>query len=90
MYIIVIGWLYVIVMMAATEKSLVAGLMTLVFYGLVPAALFLFIFGTPARRRAQIEAARSRLPEQPLDEVMNTDHRHNADADKDDLRQGGA
>lgn len=62
MYIIVIAWLYVIVLMAATEKSLVAGLLTLVFYGLAPVALFLWIFGTPARRRA---AARSRLPQAP-------------------------
>ena len=90
MYIIVIGWLYVIVMVAATEKSVVGGLMTLFFYGLAPAALFLFLVGTPARRRAQIEAARSRLPRQPLDEVVDTDHRDDADHNKDDLRQGGA
>ena len=63
MYIIAIGWLYVIVLMAATEKNLVAGMMTLVFYGLAPVALFVWIFGTPAKRRARIAAARSRLPQ---------------------------
>lgn len=69
MYIIVIAWLYVIVLMAATEKSVVAGLLTLVFYGLAPVALFIWIFGTPGRRRA---AARSRLPpaEESADEVV--------------------
>ena len=69
MYIIVIAWLYVIVLMAATEKSVVAGLLTLVFYGLAPVALFIWIFGTPGRRRA---AARSRLPqaEKSADEVV--------------------
>lgn len=74
MYIIVIAWLYVIVLMAATEKNLVAGLLTLIFYGLAPVALFVWIFGTPGRRRARIAAARSRLPQQPpassADEVV--------------------
>ncbi|HTJ96998.1 MAG TPA: hypothetical protein VL381_05975 [Rhodocyclaceae bacterium] len=68
MYIILIGWLYVIVLMAAAEASLAAGLLTLVFYGLAPVALFLWIFGTPARRRARIEAAESRLPQQAAQE----------------------
>lgn len=67
MYIIVIGWLYVIVLMAATEKTVVAGLLTLIFYGLAPVALFVWIFGTPGRRRA---AARSRLPQPSTDEVV--------------------
>ena len=71
MYIIVIAWLYVIVLMAATEKSVVAGLLTLTFYGLAPVALFLWIFGTPGRRRARIAAARARLPQQPS--VASTD-----------------
>ena len=61
MYIIAIGWLYITVLMAATETNLVAGVLTLVFYGLAPVALFLWIFGSPARRRAE---ARKRLPQQ--------------------------
>lgn len=80
MYIIVIAWLYVIVLMAATEKTLVAGLLTLVFYGIAPVVLFIWIFGTPGRRRA---AARSRLPqaEGSADEVVGNvvgeeDRRH--------------
>ena len=69
MYIIVIAWLYVIVLMAATETSVVAGLLTLIFYGLAPVALFVWIFGTPGRRRARI-AARNRLPQQTSSEVL--------------------
>jgi hypothetical protein len=65
MYIIVIGWLYITVLMAATERSLVAGFLTLFFYGLAPVALFVWIFGTSGRRRERIAAARSRLPQQP-------------------------
>jgi hypothetical protein len=56
MYIIAIAWLYVIILMAATEPSFIGGLLTLVFYGLVPLALFLWLFGTPQRRRNQIAA----------------------------------
>ena len=71
MYIIVIAWLYVIVLMAATAKTVVSGLLTLIFFGLAPVALFLWIFGTPGRRRARMAAARSRLPQQSsTDEVV--------------------
>ncbi|MDE2599755.1 MAG: hypothetical protein KGL40_09040 [Rhodocyclaceae bacterium] len=63
MYIVAIGWLYITVLMAATEKNLVAGVLTLVFYGLAPVALLLWIFGGPGRRRA---AARQRLPQQQV------------------------
>jgi hypothetical protein len=68
MYIIVIGWLYITVLMAATEKTLVAGLLSLFFYSIGPVALFFWIFGTPARRRARI-AARNRLPQQPQESL---------------------
>lgn len=51
MYIVAIGWLYVVLMMALTERSLVAGVLTFCAYGLAPLALFLWLVGTPARRR---------------------------------------
>ena len=53
MYIVAIAWIYVVLMMAVTEHSIVAGVMTVVFYGLAPLALFLWLFGTPARQRAR-------------------------------------
>lgn len=53
MYIIAIAWLYVVILMAATEPSLTAGLLTFVLYGAAPLALFLWLFGTPYRRRRQ-------------------------------------
>ena len=52
MYIVAIAWIYVVLMMSITEQSIIAGILTFVFYGLGPLALFLWIFGTPARRRA--------------------------------------
>lgn len=64
MYIVAIAWLYVTILMAATEPSLVAGLMTLVFYGVAPLALFLWLFGTPRRRHRQRmdDLAKAELP----------------------------
>ena len=50
-YIVAIGWLYVAIMMAVTETSFMSGAITLLCYGLVPLALFLWIVGTPQRRR---------------------------------------
>lgn len=50
MYIIAIGWMYVVILMAATEKSITAGLLTFIFYGALPCALFLWILGAKHRR----------------------------------------
>lgn len=54
MHLIVIAWLYVVVLMAATEPDLTAGLLTFFLYGIAPLALFLWLFGTPHRRRRQL------------------------------------
>lgn len=51
MYVIAIGWLYVALLMAATEPNLTAGALTFVAYGLFPLALLLWLFGTPQRAR---------------------------------------
>ncbi|QEZ46369.1 hypothetical protein [Cupriavidus oxalaticus] len=59
MYIVAIGWLYVALMMAITEHTVVAGVATFVFYGLAPVALVLYIMGTPARRRRKAQAERA-------------------------------
>lgn len=53
MYIVLIAWLYVTVLMAATEPSITAGVLTFTFFGFIPCALFLWLFGTPQRRRNQ-------------------------------------
>ncbi len=50
MYIIAIAWLYITVLMAATEKTITAGLLTFTFYGLLPCALLLWILGVNLRR----------------------------------------
>jgi len=50
-YIVAIAWIYVVLLMALTEPSIVAGIATFVFYGAAPLALFLWLVGTPQRRR---------------------------------------
>ncbi len=57
MYIIAIAWLYVAFLMAVSETSLVAGIMTFVFYGLLPCALLLWILGAPQRKRNKTNRA---------------------------------
>lgn len=66
MYVIAIGWLYVTLLMAATEENLTAGMLTFVFYGLGPLALLLWLFGTPQRKR-------NRLAREVLDDVVRQD-----------------
>lgn len=51
MYIVAIGWLYVALMMAITETSIVAGVATFLLYGLAPVSIVMYIMGTPGRRR---------------------------------------
>jgi len=65
MYIIAIGWLYVTVLMAMTETSVVAGILSFVVYGLAPTALLLWLFGRPTRRRNSASKARKKLAEPP-------------------------
>ena len=62
MYIVAIAWGYVVLMMSITETSLIAGLLTFLWYGAAPLALFLWLFGTPQRRRSRM-AAKQRLGE---------------------------
>ncbi|NMG66722.1 hypothetical protein GPA19_17400 [Azoarcus indigens] len=51
MYVIAIAWLYVALLAAVSDDTVVGGVLTFIFYGAAPLALFLWIFGTPARRR---------------------------------------
>jgi len=50
MYIITIAWLYVTFLMAATEPSVTASILTFFFYGLLPCGLLMWILGTSQRK----------------------------------------
>ena len=54
MYIVAIGWAYVILMMAITASSIGKALAILVFLGVVPLALFVVVFGKPRRRSMSV------------------------------------
>jgi membrane protein implicated in regulation of membrane protease activity len=54
MYIIAIAWLYVVLLMALTEPSWVAGVATFFFYGVLPLSVLLYLLGTPQRRRNRL------------------------------------
>lgn len=51
--IIVIGWLYVTVLIAANEPSVVAGIVSFLFYGALPCGLILYFAGSKVRRQRQ-------------------------------------
>lgn len=54
MYIIAAGWLYVTLLMALTESSVVGGVLSFALYGVAPVWLLAWLFGTPARRQRRI------------------------------------
>lgn len=62
MYLVPIAWMYVVGMVALAEALSVNGtvlgaLVTLVFWGLLPLAVVMYVLGTPARRRARRAAS---------------------------------
>ena len=64
MYLVGIAWAYVVVLMALAEGlgtggSWLGAAMTLLFYGLVPGSIALYLVGTPSRRAARRRAATS-------------------------------
>ncbi len=52
--IIVIGWLYVTVLVAANEPSIIAGIISFLFYGALPCGLFLYFAGSRVRRERRL------------------------------------
>ncbi len=58
MYLIAIPWLYVALLAAVAEDSIIGGVLTFLFYGLAPLALTLWLFGSPLRRRRLRERER--------------------------------
>ncbi len=71
MYIVAIGWAYVILTMAITASSLGKGLAIAFFLGVLPLWLFIWIADGPRRRRSMAVT----------DEM--TDHGDGADAKPD-------
>lgn len=56
MYLVVIGWIYVVLMMSVAEASNTTGsvlgaIVTFFLYGLLPVALVVYLMRTPQRRK---------------------------------------
>lgn len=51
MHIAAVGWIYVTLMMAITEETVVAGMMTFVFYGVLPTLIIIYLGGSGQRRK---------------------------------------
>ncbi len=53
MYIVAIAWLYVAMMLAIGARSVVAGVLTFFFAGLLPCSILLWLAGSKLRRQRQ-------------------------------------
>ncbi len=54
MYLILIGWLYVVLMMAVAQSSVVKGLSVAFFLGFLPSLLFLRVLRRKLAKRREI------------------------------------
>jgi hypothetical protein len=59
MLIVAIAWIYVVGLMALTEPSIVAGIMTFLLYCVAPLSLLIYLTGGKRRRRRR-DAAQAR------------------------------
>jgi len=73
MYIVAMGWIYVILMMAVTEKNFISGLLTFLLYGVLPLAVMALAFG----RRPRAGPPSDELPD------GNVDQHDRADSERD-------
>jgi len=56
MHIVVLAWTYVVLMMAITEDSVTAGIMTFLLYAVLPLTIILYVGGAGKRKRRRAEA----------------------------------
>jgi len=57
MWIVAIGWAYVVILMAATETSVIAGIMTFFGYCVLPLSILFYITGAGRRRARRVGAS---------------------------------
>lgn len=91
MWIVAVAWIYVVGLMAVTETSVVAGIMTFLFYCVLPLTILFYLTG--GKRRAakrQAAAARTALadsgPDAPPSQSSQRndgDGKHDSDGDSD-------
>jgi hypothetical protein len=57
MWIVAIAWVYVVGLMSLTEHSIVGGIMTFLFYCVVPLSILYYLTGSKRRRARQARKA---------------------------------
>lgn len=65
MYIVAVGWIYVVLLMSFTETSFFSGLMTFLGYGAIPILLFLWIGGVINRGARRSGRMADKMPNDP-------------------------
>jgi hypothetical protein len=60
MWIVAVAWIYVVGLMAITEPTVVAGIMTFLFYCVLPLSILYYLSGSKGRRLRNEAAARQR------------------------------
>ncbi|MBB5609521.1 MULTISPECIES: hypothetical protein [unclassified Janthinobacterium] len=74
MLIVAIAWIYVVGLMALTEPSFVAGLMTFLLYCLIPLSILFYLTGSKRRkRRAERRAERKATAASADDKAKTAD-----------------
>lgn len=78
MYIVAIAWIYVVFMMAITEVSVVAGIMTFLLYGVLPVSIIVYVMGTGQRKRKRQAKEIQRRAEMQKSESSPAEHKPEA------------
>jgi len=78
MWIVAIAWIYVVGLMAVTQNSVLAGIMTFLGYCVLPLSLVLYVFG--GRGRAQRRARRGAQPGGSIDNDTSTLYASSSDS----------
>lgn len=71
MHIAAVGWIYVTLMMAITEETVVAGIMTFFLYGVLPTMIILYVGGSGQRRKRREEQRLQALREKEKAASLN-------------------
>lgn len=83
MYLVAIGWIYVVLMMAIAEAtssqgSILGAVVTFLLYGVLPLSIVLYLLRTPGRRQARQMAAQAELAAEQAESINPDGGRHAA------------
>lgn len=85
MHIAAVGWIYVTLMMAITEETVVAGIMTFFLYGVLPTMIILYVGGSGRRRQRREQQQLQAMQERKQAAEQNRRNDQPAEARGDDV-----